>query len=164
MIKDLYICKYDKDVAEYIGGFVVRKLEKDMKCSTCTTGMRTSLKPDTKSLTSIKDNGGLIYLQPDIAKVFVIAEKQMSQKLTLQNALEDKFFLERNTAQIQRACMDLIPTLSERFDEHFSASFKKMVQIYVSTRCKFFCKDTNTEMKRNQTCQKLNRIVLFRHL
>ena len=103
-------------------------------------------------------NGGLIYLQPDIAKVFVIAEKQMSQKLTLQNALEDKFFLERNTAQIQRACMDLIPTLSERFDEHFSASFKKMVQIYVSTRCKFFCKDTNTEMKRNQTRQKLNRI------
>ena len=58
----------------------------------------------------------------------------------------------------------LIPNLSVHFDEHFSSTFKLMINIYICVRSKYFAKDTNIEMKKNQTRQKLNRLVLFRHL
>ena len=85
-IKDLYMCQYDKDVATYIGGFVIRKLEKNVKCSSCTAGLKAP-KPAVRSLTSIKDNGGLIYLHEDVQKVFIIAEKQLSCSLSLKAAI-----------------------------------------------------------------------------
>ena len=163
-VDDLYICKFDRDVAEYIGGYVIRRLERESKCSTCTEKLRANDKPSVSSLISVKDKGGLIYLNEDICKVFIIAEKQMSNVLTVKNALEDNFFLERNSAKIRKSCMELIPNLNSKFDEHFSTCLKKMIDIYITIRCKYFCKDTNVELKKNQTRQKLNRLVLFRHL
>ena len=123
-----------------------------------------SFKACSKVVTSIKDNGGLIYLQEDVKKIFIIAEKQLSCCLSLKGALSDNFFIERNSAQIQKACLELIPNLSRYFDDHFSTVLKKLVNIYICVRCKFFSKDTNIEMKKNQTRQKMNKLVLFRHL
>ena len=117
-----------------------------------------------KSLTTIKDNGGLIYLHEDVKKIFIIAEKQLSPNLTVKGALSDNFFIERHSAKIQKACIELIPNLSSHFDEHFSSVLKKMVNIYICVRCKYFSKDTNIEMKKKQTRQKMNKLVLFRHL
>ena len=162
-VKDLYMCQYDRDIAAYIGGFVIRKIDKNVKCSSCTRGLKTS-KPSYKTLTSIKDNGGLIYLHEDIIKAFLIAEKQLSKSLSLNNALKDAFFVEKTSIKIQKACHELIPNLSVHFDEHFSSTFKRMINIYICVRSKYFAKDTNIEMKKNQTRQKLNRLVLFRHL
>ena len=84
--------------------------------------------------------------------------------LGVKAAISDNFFIERNSAKILKACLELIPNLSSYFDEHFSSVVKKLVNIYICVRCKFFSKDTNIEMKKNQTRQKMNKLVLFRHL
>ena len=64
-VKDLYSPCFDRDVATYIGGYVVRRLSKDLKCTNCTTGFKVA-KPQSLSLTTIRDNGGLIYLHADV--------------------------------------------------------------------------------------------------
>ena len=78
--------------------------------------------------------------------------------------LSEAYFVGKTSIKIQKACHDLIPNLSVHFDEHFSSTFKLMINIYICVRSKYFAKDTNIEMKKNQTRQKLNRLVLFRHL
>ena len=98
-VKDLYCPCFDKDVATYIGGYVVRRLKKDIHCSDCTTGFLIDT-PKTKSLTSIRDQGGLNYLHEDIEKVFIVAERQLSFSLSLTNILEDNFFVERNAVKV----------------------------------------------------------------
>ena len=161
-VTDLYLPQYEKDIASYIGGYVVRRLEREVHCPDCTAKFRAD-KPNGPSLTSIKDNGGLIYTCDTISKIFNVAEKHLKASLNFTTALSDKNFIEKNTCKIQSSCLELIHNLPEAFDEHFSNTLRRMIQIYICIRCKHFSKDYNTEMKKNQTRQKMNRITLFRH-
>ena len=97
-VEDTYLPKYEGDVASYIGGFVIRRLEREVKCSTCTDKLRGE-KPTDPSLTTIRDNGGLVYCNPSIEKVFRVCEKHLSISLTFCNVLSDKLFIERNIAK-----------------------------------------------------------------
>jgi len=163
-INDLYIAKFDGDIAKYIGGFVVRRITPELKCSECIDLLKAKQKPVEASLTSLKDNGGLIYVNEQISKLFTIAEKQMQISLTLKNALADNFFVERNCVKITKSAIELIPDLGTSFDDHFSSTLKKLVITYIGVRCRHFKKNSNIEMKKCHIRQKLTKTVLFKHL
>ena len=73
----------------------LKRLGRELQCSTCVDKLKGE-KPMYPSLTTIRDNGGLIYANPIIEKVFRVCEKQLSILLSFSNVLSDKFFIERN--------------------------------------------------------------------
>ena len=161
--ENIVICQFQTDVANYIGGYVIRKVRSEVNCSTCESTLTGNRIDNEHSLIAVKDNGGLIYPSENTKRIFSICEKLTSESLNIQNCLNDKFFLERTRTRIIRAVMESIPNLSSQFDEHFSTVLKQIVNTYVVLRCKYFAKSTNIELKKSKTRQKMSKIILFNH-
>ncbi|KAJ8735622.1 hypothetical protein PYW07_007242 [Mythimna separata] len=63
---------YTKEIISYIGGFVVRKLRKVIKCEDCIQAL---VSDKYLGLIFKKDKGGLIYPSRDVIKVCTLAER-----------------------------------------------------------------------------------------
>ena len=83
MIEDLdssSISVYKESILEYIGGFIVRKLVNKITCEVCCLaliGTKIFLSTSNtiiKSLTTVKDRGGLIYPSRDVSKILKVSE------------------------------------------------------------------------------------------
>ena len=68
--------EYKEAIIGYIGGYIVRKMLKSISCSVCAAALIEN--NDTRghylSLTSLKDNGGLIFPSVDVFKVIKVCE------------------------------------------------------------------------------------------
>ena len=64
-------------VVEYVGGFVVKQVERNLKCAMCRSSLTSG--PGSESLTlklvNTKDKGGLTRLSPHVKTVCEVAEK-----------------------------------------------------------------------------------------
>lgn len=63
---------YTKEIVTYIGGFIVRKLRKVIKCAECLLSLFTD---KYYGIIENRDKGGLIYPSQDVIKVYETAEK-----------------------------------------------------------------------------------------
>ena len=65
-----------ENILEYIGGYIVKKLQKIIDCNVCNNAMLSSNKYYFNlSLVTQKDRGGLVYPSTDIVKILSIAER-----------------------------------------------------------------------------------------
>ena len=64
-----------ENILGYIGGYIVKKLQKIIDCNVCNNAMLSSNKYYFNlSLVTQKDKGGLVYPSTDIVKILSIAE------------------------------------------------------------------------------------------
>ena len=70
---------YKDAILGYIGGYVVRKILKNLSCVVCADALicNDNLNAYYLSLTHLKDNGGLIYPSKDEIKVIRMCELRM---------------------------------------------------------------------------------------
>ena len=65
-----------ENILGYIGGYIVKKLQKIIDCNVCNNAMLSSNKYYFNlSLVTQKDRGGLVYPSTDIVKILSIAER-----------------------------------------------------------------------------------------
>ena len=101
---------YRDAILGYIGGYVVRKIQKNLSCVVCADALicNDNLNAYYLSLTHLKDNGGLIYPSKDVIKVIRMCElvfkgsicgddylnPGMSRAKKLKSVLRNKIFRE----------------------------------------------------------------------
>ena len=66
---------YTEYILGYIGGFIVRKLIRNISCEECVnTLLSNDRSSDYLSLVCLNDNGGLLYPSSDVFKILKISE------------------------------------------------------------------------------------------
>ena len=74
-----------ENILGYIGGYIVKKLQKIIDCNVCYNAMLSSNKYYFNfSLVTQKDRGGLVYPSTDIVKILNIAERVLSHLILVQ--------------------------------------------------------------------------------
>jgi len=87
------ITKFVEDTSEYIAGFVVKKILKQITCSTCQASLTISSN-NCNSLISVKNRGGLIIPSNNVIKVCQETERIIrSHPLIYFNNVKNKMYL-----------------------------------------------------------------------
>jgi hypothetical protein len=75
------LTEFKQSVSEYIGGFVVRQVQKLVKCEACHSSLFSDINDNPKTLLATKDRGGLIQPSPGVKKVCTVAEQCLQHVL-----------------------------------------------------------------------------------
>lgn len=103
---------YTEEIIPYIGGFVVRKLRKTLKCEDCLLALVSEKYP---GLILKKDKGGLIYPSRDVNKICTLAENIFKKHL-----LRGKSFFAGKNIMLQLLSSTLKSCQSVFTEDHFN--------------------------------------------
>jgi hypothetical protein len=107
------LTEYKESVVEYIGGFVVRQVRKNIKCEVCLSSLISHTEGVNMKLVNAKDRGGLIRLSPDVKKICEVSEQ------CLQHVLKTKGLPRTSGNVVQALSSTVLKVVSENYPRCF---------------------------------------------
>lgn len=169
--------EFSENVISYISGFVVKVVQKEIKCSTCIEALRFSEDIDesdtTLKLISRKSNGGLILPSLSVREVCKRTEKKIQiiskilehlpPKDTFMNLLlkdsESLLFNENIFISLNNHVYDYA------IDEvlHKKKLITAIIKCYGAIRINSIIKKINDDISGEKIRKTLNKLILFKH-
>jgi hypothetical protein len=162
-----------ENVAEYIAGWVIRKLQKKLSCSECLVALTTSASVHNagSSLLEIKNNGGLIIPSAGVVAVVQHAERVIRATVNtsqIENTPSWGSILELEV--LQSVPSNLFAEHRQHFDNsqhgissHYHSLIRCIVRIYVNLRRHHAVNMYNFKLRGQSVRQKLNKTVIFKN-
>lgn len=171
--------QFSEYVITYISGFVGKKLESKLKCSTCVNVILASpedcLDYDKYSLISLKTHGGLKYPSSDLIKICEQAEKAFKSaqqlgdfelnNMVIQKKLTNKVLQHFNDYKVFDS-YEFKKHLFDNFNEfnilenHYIMLIKAICELYYKIR---YCHYIRTQSKSHDSPRTVfNKLTLFR--
>ena len=151
---------FRKNVTDYIGGFIVRKVSSKLTCEQCIKSLSSM---PYSGLIKTKDIGGrMTYPSKFVQKALQVAEEILQAELN-QNCYMKKYFFDFINMKICNTFVSMFTALFSGLDNHCYELLKKIIFCYCSIRFKSFAKEQNEILKKSKLRSKLNKIVLFSH-
>lgn len=164
-----------ENVVAYIAGFVVKKLKKDILCSTCSSFLEqeySSVDDTYFKLLNQKNRGGLLRPSLDVVKICISTEKRLRHILNLNNDKMPKehnffnVFVAETTAKIVEGKYRFLNMNDHIFDHSVMDNpeiklIKNIISIYAKIRLFSFAKKQTEQIKGELIRKKLSKIILF---
>jgi hypothetical protein len=160
---------------EYIAGWVVRKLQPQVKCSECVSALICQCPDDQLSvfsLLTVKNNGGLVVPSSGVIKVVKCTEQILRSTVDIHRvrnsnlwglALETQVLESLAHPLFDEECADHFDATLHGIDSHYFSVIRGIVRCFLSLR-KFHCINlTNQHLKGLSIRNKLNKTVLFKN-
>jgi hypothetical protein len=165
---------YVNNVCSYIAGFVVRKLQPQLKCTSCRqllVSLPGTDAPNTCFL-KLKDNGGLVTPSEGVVRIIQRAE-QNYRVLIPQGSpvhsisrmgikLEQAVITDLNCDLVFGETSHLMDTISG-IDNHVTSLIRQIVRFYLKIRKFHSVKMWNIEQRQSNVRQKMTKLVLFKN-
>lgn len=162
-INNSTISNFKKNVLEYIGGFVVKKICLKMYCENCCDAI-TGTPPETLvNLIKLKDYGNLMtYPSQLVCKVIEFSEQIIVKEIRTTNWLSKPFFFDFLCVKIVKSYMESNKIVLLDCNHNYEL-YKKIVACYTSIKLKHHIKLENEKMKKKRLRNKLCRAVINYH-
>lgn len=157
------LTEYTKNVVEYIGGFIVRHLNKKMRCETCLS-ILTRNAEKYNSLIYFKNRGGLVIPSKDVTLICENTEKEIRALLSSCN---DRIKLVSRSSFLKISINVQTKLMSKKLfsdcetHEHFSLLPKAIIETYLHIRFFYITRTFNAQISQRS---KLTHLILFQNM
>lgn len=162
LVNSVVLTEFSEQVVTYIAGFVIRHLQKIIKCVICVGALSGNKANFLNSLIRQKSHGGLMYPSKDVVKICLKAERCLRMCANLNK----KHILDILTNQVLSDCLEhhifenLNNHLLENPVNHKYFLVKSICYKYFNVRLHFIAKKESYHM--NPLRQQMTKLILFK--
>lgn len=173
----IHFNEYSENVITYISGFVIRKIQKRIKCPKCIEALHFSEDIDymenSLKLINRKSKGGLLLPSKSLQEVCKIVENKIQVLLEIEKHLPPKkIFIESLLKYTNKITFDdnLFRSLKDHSfdfgieeDSHKKLLISEIIKVYSSIRIFSITKKINEDISGEKIRKSLNKLILFKH-
>ena len=157
-------------ILEYIAGWVVRSVTKNVSCQQCSLALVRPAQQSTSALLTLKNNGGLVVPSASVVRIVKQCEIVLRSSINVKRVLPGQWEKMLVSSMLTGMPSDLFPELVEHsietskcIETHHYMLMKLICQQFIKLRRHHSVKLTNLCLAGNKIRHHLNKTILFQH-